>query len=344
MLGGAMSGAACRYRIGIDENGLGPRLGPMIVTGVLARVAPGAERLVGRKARGALAERLGDSKALVAHGDVALGEAWARALAARGCARPGAPHGDPDALVHAVAADERTALRARCPSHVEAQCWGASRDPFAAEDALVQTVAKDLDRLAARGVEIVAVRSEILCAKRMNDELDAGRNRFVADLHAMERLVLGFRAIAGEDVRAVCGKVGGFGRYEDVFGPLGGRLMVTLEESRARSAYHVPGVGEIAFVRDADASDLCVAMASLVGKWVREALMARIVAHYRASDPELPDASGYHDPVTDVFIASTRLARKKRKIPAECFERRSAGDAARPAKPRARAAAPEGAR
>jgi ribonuclease HII len=323
-----MSGPARRYRIGIDENGLGPRLGPMIVTGVLARLGPDGARVVTRKPRGGLATRLGDSKALLAHGDVALGEAWARALAARGAARPGAGFGDPDALVHAVAADDRAALRARCPEHVEAQCWGADAGAFTADEALVATVAEDLDKLAARGVDVVAVRSVILCARRMNDELDAGKNRFVADLHAMERLVLDFRALAGEHVDAVCGKVGGFGKYEDAFGPLGGRLMTVLEESRARSAYHVPGVGELAFVRDADASDLLVALASMVGKYVREALMGRIVEHYREAHPELPDASGYHDPVTTAFIAATRLSRRRRSIPAECFERRSAGSRA----------------
>src|SRR5262249_40637520 len=106
------------------------------------------------------------------------------------------------------------------------------------------------------------------------------------------------------------------------FGPLGGRLHVVLEESRARSAYHFPGVGEIAFVRDGDDSDLCVALASMVGKYVREALMARVVRFYRDHDPELPDASGYHDPMTSTFIARTALVRKKRQVPDHCFERR----------------------
>jgi ribonuclease HII len=122
----------------------------------------------------------------------------------------------------------------------------------------------------------------------------------------------------------VCGKVGGFGKYGGAFGPLGGRLSTVLEEGRARSAYHFPGVGEIAFVRDADATDLGVAMASMVGKWLREVLMARIVRHYRGEQPALPDASGYHDPVTSAFVEATRLRRAEREVPDRCFERRSA--------------------
>jgi hypothetical protein len=190
---------------------------------------------------------------------------------------------------------------------------------------MVETVSHDLDRLAKKGFEVVAVRSVIVCTRRLNDGLDAGRSRFVLDLHAMERMILDLAARAGEEVRAVCGKVGGFGKYETAFGPLGGRLCTVLEEGRARSAYHFPGVGEIAFVRDGDATDLGVSMASLVGKWLREALMARIVRHYQGALPDLPDASGYHDPVTGAFVEATRLLRADRAVPDRCFERRSAG-------------------
>jgi hypothetical protein len=314
------------FRLGVDENGLGPALGPLVVTAVLARVTGDGERVLSRAPRGALATRLGDSKAMVAHGDVALGEAWARALVARGAGRPDAgrdPAG-PDALVHAVAREDRAALRAPCPESAAPMCWAALDAPFEAPADLVATVGKDLDGLAKKGVEVVAVRSEILCVKRLNDAADAGASRFVVDLHAMERLVLALREIAGADVRAVCGKVGGFGKYGPVFGPLGGRLFSILEETRPRSAYHVPGVGEIAFVMDADASDPLVSLASLVGKWVREATMGAIVRHLRDAAPEAPVASGYNDPVTKCFIAATRLVREARGVPGACFERRKA--------------------
>src|SRR5690606_28366082 len=78
---------AMGWFIGADENGLGPRLGPMVVTAVLARAAPGAEAIIGKKPRGGLARRLGDSKGLVSHGDIALGEAWARALVEQGAGK-----------------------------------------------------------------------------------------------------------------------------------------------------------------------------------------------------------------------------------------------------------------
>jgi ribonuclease HII len=322
-----MSGAEVSYRIGADENGLGPRLGPMIVTAVLARVTESGARVAGRKPAGSLAERLGDSKQLVSHGDVSLGEAWARSLAARGAGRiplPASP--TPDDLVHALSLDDQPTLRAPCPGHVEAQCWSAAGESFTASTDLVASIDRDLDRLAQKGVEIVAVRSVILCARRMNDGLDAGKSRFTLDLHAMERLVLALRDLAGSEVTAVCGKVGGFGKYGNAFGPLAGRLHTVIEEGRARSAYRFPGLGEIAFVRDSDASDLCVAMASMVGKYLREALMGRIARHYQSLVPDLPDASGYYDPVTTTFVEKTRLVRASREVPDRCFERRGAGE------------------
>jgi ribonuclease HII len=308
--------AAERFRMGVDENGLGPRLGPLVVTAILARVSEAGEVVAMRKPRGSLAKRLGDSKTLVSHGDVALGEAWARALAAR----VGLDASGPDSLVHALALDSRSELRRLCPSHVEAQCWNTEREAFEAEGGLVARLSDDLRRLAARGVDVVDVRTTLICTKRLNDERRLGRSRFDVDLHSMERIVLDARRRAGADLEVVCGKVGGYARYSDAFGPLAGRLHAIIEEGAKRSAYSFPGLGTIAFVRDADENHLLVSMASLVGKWIRELMMARIVRHYGHADSALA-ASGYHDPVTDRFVLATALVRRKKNVPDTCFER-----------------------
>ncbi|MBK9260272.1 MAG: hypothetical protein IPM54_10595 [Polyangiaceae bacterium] len=313
------------FRIGVDENGLGPRLGPMLVTAVMARVTEDGAAVVERKPRGGLAQRLGDSKAMVAYGDVALAEAWARALAARGAGRPGFSYGTVDDLVHAIAFEERDALRARCPDHVAGQCWNTNAEGFSATNELVVTIGKDLDKLASKGVEVVAVRSSIVCTKRLNEGLDAGKSRFTMDLHAMEELIVSLQAMAGEEVEAICGKVGGFGKYSGAFGPLGGRMHAILQETRPKSVYRFPGLGDIAFVQDGDATDLLVSLASMVGKWMREVLMERIVRHYQGMVPGLAGASGYHDPVTGKFVEATQLVRRDKRVPNDCFERRGKG-------------------
>jgi len=322
-----MAGRAARYIIGADENGLGPRLGPMSVTAVLARVTDQGDKVVRTKPRGGLKQRLGDSKGLVSHGNIALAEAWARVLVERGHGKH-AETATPDRLLDAITLDSRVALTEPCPKHVSGQCWNTEDEAFTPPDEMGDTMKllrKDLSRLEKRGVEIVAVRSVVVCTHRLNQAVAEGKSRFVVDLHAMERLILAFRDIAGEEIEAECGKVGGFGQYGKVFGPLGGRLHAVVEEGRARSAYRFPGIGEIAFVRDSDASNLLVGMASLVGKYVRELMMERIVRHYKKADPALPVVSGYHDPVTHQFVVGTEALRRKRRVPNSCFERDKIG-------------------
>ncbi len=317
---------------------MGPRLGPLVVTSVLARtrtVAGGRDgaKLVASKPRGALGKRIGDSKKLVAFDDSALGEAWARAIVARTAKAYGLSSGPltPTDLLSTVTLDPDAKLREPCPSHHVDLCWGSEGEMFTADDDAVAACMKDLDRLEARGVEVLRVRVAIVCVRKLNDAVDAGLSRFDVDLHTMERLTLAAREDAGEDVYALCGKVGGFDFYGDRFrGPLGGRLHTVLCEGRARSEYQLPGVGRIAFVRDADDTHLIVGLASLVGKWARDHLMRRVVRFHRVHAPNVPDASGYHDPVSSRFIAETTLVRKRLRIDERCFERSSLTAAAQP--------------
>lgn len=311
------------FRIGIDENGLGARLGPLAVTGVLARVNERGERLLSRKLPKRLRAELDDSKRLVSCHDYSLGEAWARAICRTSPASPAA-------LFAELSLEGQARLEAPCPRSAREQCWHTDQEAFVADQELVARVTDHVKYLASRGVTLCLARSSVVCVKLLNDKKESGVNRFMADLHAMEQLVLHFREHARTEVRAVCGKVGGIAEYSRFFGPLGGTLHVTLEEGRGKSAYRFPGLGEVSFVRDADGSDPLVMIASLIGKYVRELLMGRIARHYRSELGEEGAApSGYHDPVTDLFVERTQALRARRKLPIACFER-AAADAARP--------------
>jgi ribonuclease HII len=297
------------YRIGIDENGLGSRLGPLIVTGVLARIrghGVDAGRLPADVARD-----LGDSKRLVSHSDVRLGEAWARSLVD--------PRSEsPAAILERVSLEGLAALRAPCPKPGLEQCWNAAGEQFSAAPELVERVGR---HCAALDFEVVAVRASVICTGLLNQGRERGQSRFLMDLHAMERLVLALGTVAGTEVRAVCGKVGGIGDYAKFFGPLAGRLHVELEKGPARSAYRFPGLGQVDFVRDADGSDPLVMLASLVGKYLRELLMGRIARHYSAAFGGEAPPSGYHDPRTARFVAASAPLRQQRRVPIRCFER-----------------------
>ena len=302
------------FRIGVDENGLGARLGPLVVTAVLAEVTEQGSRVLSRRPPKRLALDLGDSKQLVSHKDFALGEAWARALTE-------SPADSPKDLFETLSLEGAPELRAHCPSHVEDQCWSPSGDSFVAEQTDISRILRHVSWWAERGVTIKAVRCSVVCTKRLNDSKSAGGNRFISDLHAMERLVLDLHRVAGTEITAVCGKVGGMGDYSSFFGPLSMRLHAVLSRSKALSAYHFPGLGEVRFVRDADAKDSLVMLASIIGKYVRELLMARVSGYYRRGDDTLEAVSGYHDPVTSRFVKATSLVRKQQRIPDGCFER-----------------------
>ncbi len=169
------------------------------------------------------------------------------------------------------------------------------------------------------------VLSEVVCTGQLNSEKSQGSNRFTSDLHAMERLLLAMNTHTGEPISAVCGKVGGMSDYARFFGPLAGRLHVCLEQKRERSAYHFPGLGELSFVQDADASHPLVMLASIVGKYVRELLMGNINRFYiqelGTKDEPPKTCSGYHDPVTGAFVKQTAAVRKRLRIVGSCFER-----------------------
>lgn len=306
-----------RWRLGVDENGLGPQLGPLVVTAVLARLDDEGVRRMSGAASTLLHERLADSKQLVAHNDIALGEAWARAACRT---MTGAEPASRDALLEALSLRGRAYLRQNCPDEAGRQCWSAV-GPFEATAAQVQQAEADLRRLRELGVEVVWARCEIVCTKRLNDARARGLSRLLVDLGAMESLVVAARAHAKEELVAVCGKVGGIRAYPPRFGPLGDSLQVTLRETAGESAYRIAGVGEVRFVRDADGSDPLVALSSLIGKYVREDLMARIVTYYRAMNSSLPDASGYHDPVTERFVRDTAELRGSKALPEACFLR-----------------------
>jgi ribonuclease HII len=303
--------ASCR--VGVDENGLGARLGPLVVTAVSADVDAGGHAVLARLPRGKIREDLGDSKRLVSHGDVTLGEAWARMLT--GDRAP-----TPRALFEHVSLETPESLQKDCPSHISQQCWGFDGEVFESSPELCVRLGGHLTKLRQRGVYVRDVLVATTCTQRLNRAKQNGHNRFVSDLHAMERLLLALRQRSGRDIVAVCGKVGGMTDYDRFFGPLSGHLRTALVVSRKKSGYHFPGLGEINFVQDADARDPLVMLASLVGKYVRELLMARI-ARFHGPASEDRKVSGYHDPRTDAWVKATLGRRRSLRIVDDCFER-----------------------
>lgn len=302
------------YQVGVDENGLGPKLGPMVVTGVLVAL-DGASR-------GAVAAGVGevyrDSKELCAHGDMAGVEAMVLAtLEVHLGARPESYR----ALQALVGLQDDARLRARCPEgEAPAMCFGADLALPAFGGAPTDADRERAAWVRAQGMTLVSASQAYACARELNVQRAAGRGRFDVDLDLMIELVATLRSRAPSEVEAWCGKVGGRKSY---CAAMTARwpLVAMLDERPERSSYAVPGVGRVHFERDADASQPAVSLASLIGKYARELAMARIHAYFAARVGGLAPVSGYHDPVTARYVEATRLVRAREGIGDDCFAR-----------------------
>jgi ribonuclease HII len=303
--------------VGVDENGLGPLLGPLVTTAAsfeVARYSPERHASVGR------ALGIDDSKSTAGFGQMAVAEGLALALVE---ALHGTVVSSIDALFECVLLDAPTALQAPCPTSSHPQCWSVplALPCFGGE---LEAGRAMLRGLGKRGVRPAHLRSALSCTGDLNRRLRKGQSRVEVDLELMERLVLDARAQAKAEVRAVCGMVGGIRNYT-------ARMrhfpLVGLKPVRALGgtlAYDVVGVGHVRFEIDADARHLPVALASMVGKYVRELWMERQNRFYRAADGSLADVSGYHDPVTQRFIVASAPLRVALGIDDACFLRKSA--------------------
>jgi ribonuclease HII len=305
--------------VGVDENGLGPLLGPLVTTAVsleLKRYRPEHHADLGRTLG------IDDSKATAGFGQMALAEGLALALIEQ---LTGALPTDIDTLFDALLLDAPAALRTPCPAGSRPQCWSVSLalPCFGGDVAAGRAVLK---KLTKSGLRPLHVRSALACTGSLNTRLRKGQSRVEVDLELMERLVIDARAHASEDLRAICGMVGGIRNY-----PAKMRHFPLLGVAPARAqsptlAYDVKGVGHVRFEIDADANHLPVALASMVGKYVRELAMERQNRFYRQHDDSLAEVSGYHDPVTQRFVLASTTLRTSLGIDDACFRRLAAKD------------------
>ncbi len=262
------------FRIGVDENGLGSRIGPLVVTGVLARVDERGEVALRRKLPKSMRESLDGSSDWFRTGNFSLGEAWAR------CS-PETRQPLERASSAPVARGHRRPAEA-VPEPRPHQCWNVEREPSKPKRSC-SLGQKHRAALEKRGIEILEVRTSLVCTERLNHAKSAETNRFISDLHAMEALVLELRKRAGAEIGR-CGKVA---EASDSTANSSVRRRLAARRTRrrqAKSTYRFPSLGG-RFVRDADAKNpwSCSPRSS---KYVRELFMGRIARYYDAIEED----------------------------------------------------------
>jgi ribonuclease HII len=287
------------WLIGVDEAGYGPNLGPFVMTAVacrlpeelagvnLWRVLRKAVRRCRHKSDGRLL--IDDSKLVYTSAD-GLGALEAGALTIH---RPAhLPSLRLREFVQALAGD--------CCADLDNECW------YTGQTAL--PVGADSDRLADleetfheacrdTGIAWAPLRSVVLPPRPFNDLVDRWGTKGAVLAHALAELL---RCEPGDDtepIALVIDKHGGRNYYAAMLQEaIPDGMVVAQEESAGRSVYRVLGRSRplsFTFQPRADAEHLCVALASMVSKYLRELFMREFNEFWLEKLPGLEPTAGY---------------------------------------------------
>ncbi|MBN2531036.1 MAG: hypothetical protein JXR76_31910 [Deltaproteobacteria bacterium] len=297
--------------VGIDENGLGPVLGPLVVTACAFRA-----RIYSEDEFWALSDKsllADDSKVVFKKNQKAKAETavlkWLNLFALS------------PSDAHELYSQVCMPLPLPCPADNAHVC----RPPKAL--AIPQYNASEFhvsEHIAARfetaGIHPLSAVAFTVCPGSYNDALDSGeRNKLQLDFELMLQLVNQLKNNhPNEPILALCGKVGGTRCYSPWFAAAGAGAITILEENRDRSRYQLYGNCQMAFIKDGDSAHLPIAVASMVGKYLRELQMTEINERLRQGQPHI---SGYRDLKTKGFITETETIRNSLGIPDRCFIR-----------------------
>ena len=318
------------WLIGVDEAGYGPNLGPFVMTAVACRVPEDLAAADLWQALRPAVRRHGeadDGRLLVE--DSKLVYAAPRGLL---CLETGVL-----ALLRAARAAGQSALAdllgGLCPAALSAlreECWYAGQTPVPLE-AEAEHLGASAERLArtcaGAGLAWGHVRSVIVCPSRFNAIVDRwGSKGVVLALALGELLEGGTDPDDGtEPVSYVIDKHGGRNTYAALLQqavPDG--MVIAEEEGRERSTYRVLGLRRpvrLTFTPRAEAAHLCVALASMVSKYLRELLMREFNAFWQQHVPGLKPTAGYPGDAAR-FYGAIRETAAKLGIPEHCLWRR----------------------
>ncbi len=293
------------WLIGIDEAGYGPNLGPLVLTLIACRVPEEGETDLWQRLRECIRRHddeadgrlvVADSKQVysTARG---LGELEATALAALGgfCADTGTLH----RLLESIAGEHLHELRA--------EAWYAGETPLPTQ---AQAIAAQRLREASAAAQVHwgYCRCAVVCPPRFNELVERWDSKAVVTGLALVQLLRGcLEATAAEPMHIVVDKLGGRNQYSVLLQEAFYRGFVVAEEEGAqRSVYRVEGLdreARIRFVPRADAEHFCVALASMVSKYLRELLMLEFNRFWQRHVPDLKPTAGYPGDAARYFEA-----------------------------------------
>lgn len=272
--------------IGTDEAGYGPNLGPLVVSATVWET-PTESLDACHAALRAGGFAVGDSKKLF-HGGASLAPLETGVLSAFSLLGF-TPPGDAELFRH-LGAELESGPNLPLPTDATPE------QLHAAQTILEQT-------LAEQGVRLTELRSRVVSAREFNRRLDAadakGAKATVLSETTLELVADILRSREpnpDEKTLVCCDKHGGRNRYLDLlvaFFP--GEFIRILEEGRERSVYRLDfGDRRLEFRFQAKGeSELPIALASMLSKYLRELAMRRFNAFWREKLPNLQPTAGY---------------------------------------------------
>lgn len=301
--------------IGIDEAGYGPNLGPLIMTAVACRVPPrfaGAD--LWQVLRSAV-RRVGepdDGRPLVADSKLVYSagrglRALEKALTATLLPWLTETPTDLDSCLG------RLCLGAK--SELGREPWYVGADPLPVSDGSVGGPRRFLAASERRGIAWGLVRSVVVCPEAFNRLVESSGSKGGVLAQGLRELVARTCAeTAGDEAfHFTIDKHGGRNRYAALLqDSLPGRMIVVHEEGAHASVYSTVGVPAVRFtIRPrADAEQFCVALASMVSKYLRELLMRQFNRYWQAQVPGLKPTAGYPSDAARFFAAIRPTAQR----------------------------------
>ena len=285
--------------LGMDENGLGPLMGPLVITGVLLKHG-GKERWF---------DDVSDSKVFFSRNTDDFSRLEETATALFYLCYKKEPLSPLEILLSFCRRDECLSGLNICTGNIPQEfIWSDGEKRKKRCELLFKWMKKE-------EIEIENIRSIAICPRRINMSIEKGNNKFFLDLSGFCTLVKGIPDKNGLNVYA--GKVGGLKFYRKYLGYyLPDYQCEVVEETDETSLYRIEGKNEnftLGFFTDVESKSFSAALSSLIGKYIRELFMAGIRKTLGISE----NISGYHDRKTMSCISKLSLSR----FPSSCLFR-----------------------
>ena len=314
------------WHIDIDEAGYGPNLGPLVMTSVACRTPEGVTQGDLWKLLKSAVRRphhKDDGRILVEDSKVLFGQASGIGALEKSVFAFLSPSLSPSPSLTLLVESLSPGSSALRDEH-----WYTGRTvlPLKATSNDIQVSAQRFAKSCQEAsITWGLTRSVIVCAPQFNGFLEQWHSKgaiLAAGLVQLLRENLRVLEANSVPVHFLVDKHGGRNQYAAMLQTaFDENMVIAREESAYRSCYNVMDSDiEVAFEPRADGRHFCVALASMISKYLREVLMSEFNQFWRLHVPDLQPTAGYPGDAAR-FYDAIQPAAKKLGISRECLWR-----------------------